>query len=187
MAQIPGGSFDGKNYQKDLVVPKGTYLVQMIWSEFKRNKNDNGDVLHYKMRILKGEFQGVEIYSTLNFTNPSANCEAMGKKELEMIRAASGHVGKLNDTGELHERPMLATYGIKEANGSWPRKNELVECEPYDKAKAEKLDSGTSLTDSTTTGNGKKTPPWVNKSKEETPDKIEELKVTNISDDDVPY
>jgi hypothetical protein len=183
MARIPGGEFDGTNYQADLVIPEGKYPAEMIWSDFKRNSADTGDVLHFRFRIISGRFKGVEIYQTLNYTNPSTTAENIGRTLLESMRAAAGLTGRFEDTALLHNKPMTISVGIQAAQGLYPERNTIGSCSPYDASLATAASPAASSSATKASSPASSKPNWLKK--EEAKEQPEQFD-SPVEDEDIP-
>lgn len=132
MSKIPGGAFDGSDYQPDTIIPEGVYPAVYCWGEFKKNKANTGDYLMFKYRIIAGDYKNSEIFDGLNYTHSgSETAEIIGKKTLEEMRKASRLTGEFTDTNQLQNKPVMITIGVAPPRGGWPEKNVITRFEKY--------------------------------------------------------
>ena len=124
------GSFDP--------IPEGDYNVKIVESEMcltnKAKEADDpslGQYLKLKFEVMDGKMKGRSLYRNLNLVNKSAKAVEIASKELGTICKAIGLVA-VEDSGELHDKPMVAKVYIKPGDASYGPKNEVKNYKAYD-------------------------------------------------------
>lgn len=121
MAQI--GHFDATNVApaEDLApFPVGEYTMQIVDSDVKPTKNNNGHYAELVFEVTEGECKGRKVWTRLNLDNPSPKAVEIAQRELSAICHAAG-VLQVNDTQALHYKPMLVRVDIEQRDGYSPR------------------------------------------------------------------
>jgi len=120
-----GGTFDSDGYD-DMSnfepIPKGEYLVQVVESDFKTTKDQQGRFIELKFEVLNGEYKGRFIWTRLNVQNKNQMAVDIANKEFATICRAMGK-GKITDTQQLHGIPVLMTVKVVPAKGNFDATN----------------------------------------------------------------
>ncbi len=112
------------------LLPPGDYVAQIIQSEIKDTKSGNGRMIVFTFSIAEGEKEGRLAWARINFINPNAQAQSIGRKELGNIARAAG-VSKFSDTEELHYKPLIITLGVKnDPTGQYRPQNEIKAYKP---------------------------------------------------------
>ncbi|MCQ4165107.1 DUF669 domain-containing protein [Tahibacter harae] len=107
MANI--GFFDPSTVppQQDFTpIPAGEYVAQIVDSEMKATKTNNGQYLNLTYSVLDGPYKGRLLWTRLNLDNPSAQTVQIAQQQLAAILHAVG-LGPINDSAQLHHKPHL--------------------------------------------------------------------------------
>lgn len=132
MASLPGG-FNPEEVPPDefFLIPNGDYLAEIINSEVKpTNANNGGLVLKLTWSIKAGPRQGAQIFQNINFVNPNATAQTIGRQELKKITDAMG-LGTITETSVLHGRPVLVGVGTEEPRDGYKARNKVTGVKPY--------------------------------------------------------
>lgn len=105
-------------------IPAGTYSVIISDSEIRETKNGQGTYLKLALDIQQGEYQGRKIFHNITLQNPNQTAVSIGQKHLAQICHAVG-VLQVNDSAELHNRPLLAVVRIRKGDGQYGDSNEV--------------------------------------------------------------
>ena len=106
-------------------VPPGDYLMQVISSERKRTKKDDGDILVITSQIMEGPFTNRLVWDNLNVHNPSEEAERISKRSLADLCQAVG-INVLHDTEELHFKPFKGRLTIRhDKKGEYEPQNSI--------------------------------------------------------------
>jgi hypothetical protein len=121
-----GQTFDSSRH-KDMnngfdPLPKGDYVAMIKESDIVVTAKKTGKYIKLKFEVLAGEFKGRFFWNNLNTINPNAMTVEIAQKELATICRACG-VGNLQDTNQLHGKPMVVTLKITPAKGDYPPGN----------------------------------------------------------------
>ena len=92
-------------------VKPGTYEAVIADTEVRPTRNGNGKGINVTFEILSGDAKGRKVWAWINFQHPKAEAQRIGQEELARLCKAVG-VGKLDDTTQLHNLPMMITVGI---------------------------------------------------------------------------
>jgi hypothetical protein len=124
MANI--GSFDATTVapREDFsAIPAGEYLAQIVDSDMKPTKNNNGQYAELTFEIMDGEFKSRRVWARLNLDNPSAKAVEIAQRDLSAICRAVGKL-QIRDTQELHYKPMVIRIEVSRREG-YPDSNEI--------------------------------------------------------------
>jgi hypothetical protein len=117
MAQI--GHFDATQVapREDFsAIPAGEYLAQIVDSDMKPTKNNNGQYAELTFEIMEGEFKSRRVWARLNLDNPSAKAVEIAQRDLSAICRAVGKL-QIRDTQELHYKPMVIRVEVSRRDG----------------------------------------------------------------------
>ena len=92
-------------------IPAGIYEALICDSEVRPTRSGNGKGINLTFEILSGPHKGRKVFAWINFQHPKAEAQRIGQEELARLCKAVG-VGKLDDTTQLHNLPMMITVGI---------------------------------------------------------------------------
>lgn len=88
-------------------LPEGAYEVVITDSKLQETKSGNGTMLVLDLEVISGDYQGRRLWDRLNLVNPNATAVDIAKQTLSSICRAVGVI-QLNDTAQLHDRPLIA-------------------------------------------------------------------------------
>lgn len=88
-------------------IPTDEYIVMITDSGMKDTSTPGGQYLELAHTVLDGPFKGRKVWARLNIINPSADTVKYAQYDLEKIAKAVGHVGVLQDSQQLHNKPHL--------------------------------------------------------------------------------
>ena len=149
-------------------VPPGDYVVQIINSEMKSTKDNTGQFLWLEMDIIDGEFQGRKLWDRLNLVNNNAQAVEISQRALSAICHSTG-VLNVQDSEQLHFKPMVASVKVKPPKGEYDASNEIKGYKPLNGAApvlAVRTQTATVSTPKNSTASvsgGANTPPWKRK------------------------
>lgn len=182
MAQL-GNAFDSGQHD-DMnnfdPIPAAEYTAQVTGSDVKATKDKTGKYIALEFTVLTGEFKGRKIWQNLNIVNKNPVTVEIAEKELATLCRAVGK-SVIQDTQELHGKPMLMKVRIVPAKGQYPPKNAPT---GYTAIGAGSAPSGD--------GEDGDDAPWGDEEKtenetEETPDGFPGSDEDSLPDDDIPY
>jgi Protein of unknown function (DUF669) len=105
--QIPE---DDRNFDP---LPAGDYQMQVIASEVKATKANNGDqLLELTLEIVSGPLERRRIWDRLNIRNQNADAQRIAQRQLADLCLAVGIV-TLRNTDELHFKPFVGRVGVR--------------------------------------------------------------------------
>lgn len=133
MAKLPS-TFNHEEHEKmgDFSpIPAGEYLAMIVESELKMTKAATeannpklGQYVSLKFKIEGGDYDGRTIFTNLNIINPNQQAVEIANKELASICEALG-LGPVDDTEELHGKPLVIRVSIKAETAQYPARNEI--------------------------------------------------------------
>jgi len=139
-------------------LPSGTYPAMVTGSDVKQAKTGGGTYAKFEFTIIDGQYANRKVWSQITLTNQSSDAMKIGKAQLTSLCLAVGHVGKLNDTAELHDRPLLITLKITPAKGDFAAKNDVTKYASVNGSPAPVASSAPAAAKPVSS-----TPPWMRK------------------------
>lgn len=121
MANI--GSFDATNVApaEDFApIPVGDYPAMIVDSDVKPTKARTGHYAELVFEVTEGKYKGRKVWARLNLDNPNAKAVEIAQRELSAICHAVGKL-QIQDTQELHFKPLVIRVDIEESEGYSPR------------------------------------------------------------------
>lgn len=117
MAQI--GSFDATTVapREDFTaLPAGEYLAQIVDSDMKPTKKNDGQYAELTFEVMDGEFKSRRVWARLNLDNPNPKAVEIAQRDLSSICHAAGKL-QIRDTQELHYKPMVIRVEVSKRDG----------------------------------------------------------------------
>lgn len=105
-------------------LPAGSYNVIITDTEVRQTKNGSGTYLSLKMEIQSGEFHGRKLFHNITLSNQNLTAVSIGQKHLAQICHAIG-IMQVNDSSELHYKPLIAVVRIRKGDGQYGDSNEV--------------------------------------------------------------
>lgn len=103
-------------------LPPGDYTAVITESEMKPTKRGDGSFLALTFEITEGPSKGRKVWTNLNLRNPNPKAVEIAQRELSAICHATGQL-RVNDSQELHYKPMVIRVDIEAQEGYSPRNN----------------------------------------------------------------
>ena len=116
-------------------IPAGWYQVVITDSEQKPTKAMTGSYLQMTMEVIDGLHKGRKVFERLNLDNPNQTAVEIAQRTLSAICRATG-VMTPRQSGELHDKPMMAKIAVKPAANGYDASNEVKGYEPANGAPA---------------------------------------------------
>lgn len=127
------GVFDPSQYAPTMgggqslpVSDKKGHLVVITESEMKPTSSGSGTMLALTLHIQDGHHLGTEGNWNLNLGNPNATTVRIAQQELACICHAVGHVGALQNTEVLHNKPFRIVVGQQKKNPEYTEVNNVL-------------------------------------------------------------
>lgn len=105
-------------------IPAGDYIAQIIKSELKSTKNNDGKYLSLTFQIIDGEHNGRQLFARLNLVNNNVQTVEIAQKTLATIAECCG-VDIVEDSEQLHGVPMVITVIVKPQDAQYPETNDI--------------------------------------------------------------
>ena len=118
MDYAPGNESGDKEYA---LMPEGEYQIEIVDSQEKVSAAGNS-YLSLKLSVTDGAFKNRLIWDNLNVNHPKNDVRDIARKILGDICTACGVRG-VNDTAELHYKPMQAIVAIDLGTNGFNDKN----------------------------------------------------------------
>lgn len=112
----PSSSFDP--------IPAGWYNVQATDSSISPTKNQTGMILKITWDVLDGPFKGRKVFDRINVQNANPTAEKIGQEQLSAICHATGVI-QLQDTLQLHSKPISIKVSVRKSDGQFDDSNEV--------------------------------------------------------------
>lgn len=116
-------------------IPNGDYPVLISESEIKDTKAGTGQYLQLVLEVIDGHYKGRKIWDRLNIVNPNQVAQDIGQRALSQICHAVG-VLNLQDTADLHQKPLVAKVVVSPARDGYDESNEVKEYKAYSSGSA---------------------------------------------------
>lgn len=106
------------------LMPPGMYSAQIIDSDLVATKTGSGQILKLTFEIIEGPCARRRVWANLNIVNANAQAQEIAQRDLKHICAAVGHQGMLEDSNQLHFKPLKIRLAVK-PDPQWGDKNEI--------------------------------------------------------------
>jgi hypothetical protein len=106
-------------------LPPGDYPVIITATEQRTAKNGSNSYLSVELQVTDGPHQGRRVWDTLNLWNSNETAVKIAREKLRAITDAIAHPPHVQDSESLHNKPMLATVGVRD-DATYGPKNEVV-------------------------------------------------------------
>ena len=113
------------------VFAPGWYAAQIEKSEMKQTKAKDGSYLSLMFKILDGEAKGRTVFTNLNLDNPNPVAVEIAERNFSAICHATG-ILVVDDTNQLHGKPMQIKVSITPAEGRYEARNEVKGYKPLE-------------------------------------------------------
>lgn len=107
-------------------VPAGAYNVMLTKLDLKPTNAGTGKKIDVEMQIYEGEYKGRKLYDLLNFENPSADSQRIGRAQLTSYALAVGVGAAFNSLDVLLMKPLTVDVGVQPARGEYKPRNEIL-------------------------------------------------------------
>ena len=122
MANLTGMYNPEAEAQQDFApIPSGEYPAQIVESDMKPTKNNNGQYLELTYAVIDGEFKGRKVWVRLNLDNPNAQAVEIANRQFKSIQESAGVLNP-TQSEQLHYKPHmirveLIPAGTSQRNG----------------------------------------------------------------------
>jgi len=160
MARLPS-AFNASESEKlgDFTpIDAGVYPAQIVKSEMKPTQSGDGAYLQLEFEVLEGQFVGRKLWARLNLTNKNPVTVEIAQKTLATICECL-EVEILEDSEQLHGKPMLINVIVKPAQAQYAAQNDIKGYSKYDGA-APVNPTVAKPEAAPGNGSGSKNPPW---------------------------
>lgn len=131
MAQLPN-AFDATQVEpadERTALPAGEYTAMLVNSEMKWTKQGTGQYLNLDFQVIDGPFQGRHFFDRLNLVNPNQQAVDIAQRQLSALCHAV-NVLHVQDSAQLHDKPLIAKLKYVAAKDNFSEKNEVVAYKP---------------------------------------------------------
>ncbi len=105
-------------------IPPGWYIVAMEKSEMKPTKDGINSMLAVTFGVLEGQFKGRKIFFNFNLRHTNPQTVEIAYKQFSAVCHAVQHL-QVNDSTELHGRPLKIKVKIRPAQGEYAPSNDI--------------------------------------------------------------
>lgn len=106
------------------VLPPGKYLTIVTNSEIKETAARTGQYLQLEHTVIDGPNKGRKVWDRLNIVNQNKTAEEIAHRTLSSICRIVG-VMNLQDSAELHNKPMLIELSVEKRNDNGEDQNRV--------------------------------------------------------------
>ena len=104
-------------------LPAGNYVGQIVESDIKRTKTDDGEYVAVTIEVLSDGYRGRRVFHNINHKNQSEVAQSIGQGQLRFLCENAG-VAHLTETSQLHNRPFGMALKVKD-DAQYGAKNEV--------------------------------------------------------------
>jgi len=115
--------------------PTGEYLVQIVESDVKANKNNTGEYAELVYEAMDGDNKGRKLWANIMLTHTNETAQSIGQRQMASLREATGILSP-NDTTDFHYKPHIIrveyypvgstyAYGSKKGQARQYEENEI--------------------------------------------------------------
>lgn len=116
MSFLPFNVADYEPLEEFKPLPVGYYTAIIVDSEIKDTKSGTGQYLALTFEVVEGEHTSRKVFHNINIVNANSEAERIGRQELATLTQKLG-VGNVQDTTDLHNKPVKIYLTIEEYNG----------------------------------------------------------------------
>lgn len=164
MANLYGSYDPNAETQTDFAaIPAGEYTSQIVDSDMKPTKKNDGEFLELEYEVMDGEFKGRKLWARLNLKSANAQAQEIANRQFASIREATC-VANPRDSQELHYKPHVIRVefipaGTTQKNGYTTTRdgNEVKAWKKLEGVQPAQLNNGGSTQSTASTGS---VPPW---------------------------
>lgn len=107
MANLSGSYDPNAEAQQDIgAIPTGEYLAQIVDSDMKPTKKNDGEYLELEYEVMDGQFKGRKVWARLNLQSTNQQAQEIANRQFASVREATG-VANPRDSQELHYKPHV--------------------------------------------------------------------------------
>jgi hypothetical protein len=107
-------------------LPADEYMAVISASETKPvNQKPHNQYLQLVFDIVDEEYAGRKVFERLNVVNDNETAQKIGKQKLSAICLVLG-ITQIDDTEQLHDKPIIIVVGISPANGDYGPSNKIT-------------------------------------------------------------
>ena len=113
------------------LLPAGWYTAQAVESEIVPLKSGQGQSLKLTFEVLQDGYRGRKVWARLNVRHSgSPEAERIANEQLGELCRSVG-LGRMQDTAELHNKPVQIRVKIREdKSGQYEPQNEVIGYKP---------------------------------------------------------
>lgn len=106
-------------------LPTGWYFVQIVESEVKPTKANDGHYLELVLEVIDGEYRGRKAWDRLNLHNANPTAVEIANRTLSAICHATNTLHQISDSAELHGKPLMARIVKRAASAEYDESNDV--------------------------------------------------------------
>lgn len=137
-------------------IPSGTYLAMITGSEVKDTRAGDGSYAKFEFTVVDGQYQGRKVWHQATLRNPNEEAEKIGRAQIMAISLSAGLTRPMQQTEDVHDKPMQIVVGIKPASGQYQAQNKITKFASVNAAIAPAAPAPIGATASSAPSN----PPW---------------------------
>lgn len=106
-------------------VPAGTYVAVIKDSEMRTTKDGSGQYLKLTWEIMEGPQSRRLVWENLNLVNRNPKAVEIAQKTLAKVCKACGINKPIQDSTELHGKPVKIKVTVRPASGGYDESNDI--------------------------------------------------------------
>jgi hypothetical protein len=115
------------------LMPVGRYVAQIVEASIQQPKSGDGCYLVLTWKIVKGEFQGRQLWQWIALSHSNEQTQTIGRKTLKDLCVALDVNEHVNDAEVFLFKPASIRLGIeRDKQGVYPDRNKISRILPYE-------------------------------------------------------
>jgi hypothetical protein len=106
-------------------VPAGTYVAVIKDSEMRTTRDGSGQYLKLTWEIIEGPQSRRLVWENINLVNRNPEAVRIAKKTLARVSKACGINRPLQDSSELHGKPVKIKVTVRPASNGYDESNDV--------------------------------------------------------------
>jgi len=106
-------------------IPAGDYVARISDSEMRETRDGTGQYLKLTWEVIEGQHKGRLVWENLNLVNRNPTAAGIARKTLARICKACGLNRPVQDSSELHGKPVKIKVVVRPASGQYSASNDV--------------------------------------------------------------
>ena len=140
------------------LLPVAEYVAQIVEASIQQPNSGNGYRLALTWKIIKGDYEGRQVWQRITYLHSSEQAQTIGRKTLKDLCVATGVAEQVDDAEVFLFKPVRIRLGIeRDKQGVYQDKNRISRILPFE-AKSEEPEQPVKPVSATNVASTAKTP-----------------------------